>query len=64
MKYSITEDGKAAYLQLYEQLRRDIASTEDRLGLTPAGLRRINEQELKKKKKASKLDRALSGNGY
>ncbi|MBE6672521.1 MAG: PLP-dependent aminotransferase family protein [Ruminococcaceae bacterium] len=26
MKYSITEDGKAAYLQLYEQLRRDIVS--------------------------------------
>ena len=63
-KSGATNERKTALYAAIEQLRRDIASTEDRLGLTPAGLRRINEQELKKKKKASKLDRALSGNGY
>lgn len=48
----------ATYLAL-ETLRRDIINHENILGLTPAGLRKINESEMKGKKKKSKLVEAL-----
>ncbi|WP_335871955.1 P27 family phage terminase small subunit [Bacillus sp. 2205SS5-2] len=49
----------AMYLSL-ETLRKDIVNHENLLGLTPAGLKRINDEMAKKKKKMSKLDLALS----
>ncbi len=62
-KAGATNERKTALYSAIEQLRRDIASTEDRLGLTPAGIKKINEAEMKPKKKRSKLDTALEKNG-
>ena len=58
-KAGATNERKTALYAAIEQLRRDIAATEDRLGLTPAGMRRINEAEMKSRKKVSKLTTAL-----
>lgn len=58
-KAGATNERKTALYSAIEQLRRDIAAMEDRLGLTPAGMRRINEAEMKSRKKASKLASAL-----
>jgi hypothetical protein len=52
----------ALYLSL-ETIRKDIVNHENLLGLTPAGLKRINDEMNKKKKKTSKLDMALSSFG-
>lgn len=49
------------YLSI-EKLRDDILAYSRELGLTPAGLKRINEQGVKKQKK-SKLEDVLSGLG-
>lgn len=58
-KAGATNERKTALYSAIEQLRRDIAAMEDRLGLTPAGMKRINEAEMKSRKKASKLTSAL-----
>jgi len=49
----------AEYLAL-EKLRDDINKRENELGLTPSGLKRINDEMKKNDKKKSKLDVALS----
>lgn len=58
-KAGATNERKTALYTALEQLRRDVASTEDRLGLTPAGMKRINEAEMKARKRTSKLTTAL-----
>ena len=62
-KSGATNERKTALYMAIETLRRDIAATEDRLGLTPAGMKRINDREMKARKKESKLDRALKNSG-
>ena len=59
-KAGATNMRKTALYATIAELRRDVSSQEDRLGLSPAGMKRINEAEMKKKKAASKLDSALS----
>lgn len=51
----------ATYLAI-EYLRNDLFNYRSILGLTPLGLKKIND-EMKAKKKTSKLAQALSGNG-
>lgn len=49
----------AEYLAL-EKLRDDINKRENELGLTPSGLKKINDEMKKNDKKKSKLTEALS----
>lgn len=58
-KSGATNERKTALYAAIEQLRRDLAAQEDRLGLSPAGMKRINEAEMKARKKTSKLTTAL-----
>ncbi|MGN1473686.1 MAG: P27 family phage terminase small subunit [Eubacteriales bacterium] len=58
-KAGATNERKTALYSAIEQLRRDIAQQEDRLGLSPSGMKRINEAEMKSRKKTSKLTNAL-----
>ena len=58
-KAGATNERKTALYAAIEQLRRDIAAQEDRLGLSPCGMKRINEAEMKSRKKMSKLTSAL-----
>lgn len=58
-KAGATNERKTALYSAIEQLRRDIAGQEDRLGLSPCGMKRINEAEMKSRKKTSKLTSAL-----
>ncbi len=58
-KAGATNERKTALYAAIEQLRRDIAAQEDRLGLSPCGMKRINEAEMKTRKKMSKLTSAL-----
>lgn len=58
-KAGATNMRKTALYSAIAELRRDVSSQEDRLGLSPAGMKRINEAEMKKRKAASKLDSAL-----
>ena len=46
-------------IRLINDLNRDALAYWRDLGLTPAGLKRINEKALKEEKKASALERAL-----
>jgi P27 family predicted phage terminase small subunit len=46
-----------------ESLRKDILAYSNALGLTPAGLRKINDQANKPKRKQSKLEMALDNFG-
>jgi P27 family predicted phage terminase small subunit len=46
-----------------ESLRKDILSYSTALGLTPAGLKKINEKAGEEKKKLSKLEMALNNFG-
>jgi len=62
-KAGATNEVKTALYSAIEQLRRDIANTEDRLGLTPAGMKKINEAEMKARRKTSKLTDALKRTG-
>ena len=62
-KAGATNERKTALYMAIETLRRDIAATEDRLGLTPSGMKRINDREMKSRKRESKLDRALKSSG-
>jgi hypothetical protein len=58
-KAGATNERKTPVYMALEGLRKDILSYSDKLGLNPAGLNRIND-ELTKKKKVSKLEKALS----
>ncbi len=58
-KAGATNERKTALYCTIETLRRDVAAMEDRLGLSPSGMRRINEAEMKARKKESKLSSAL-----
>ncbi|PHV71903.1 terminase [Sporanaerobium hydrogeniformans] len=58
-KAGFTNIRKTAIYLALETLRRDIINHENILGLTPVGLRKINESEMKGKKKKSKLIEAL-----
>ena len=49
----------ALYLSL-EEKRENVNKRENELGLTPAGLKKINDEMKQGKKKASKLSAALS----
>ena len=42
-----------------ESLRKDILSYSNALGLTPSGLRKLNDEMSKEKKQVSKLEMAL-----
>lgn len=57
-KAGFTNVRKTALYQSLETLRKDIVTHENILGLTPSGLKRIND-EMKSRKKVSKLDQAL-----
>lgn len=57
-KAGATNVRKAALYQAMEAIRKDIINFEGVLGLTPAGLKRINDMELKSSKE-SKLTKAL-----
>jgi P27 family predicted phage terminase small subunit len=46
-----------------ESLRKDILAYSNALGLTPAGLKKINDDANKKKTKQSKLEQALNSFG-
>lgn len=59
-KSGATNERKTALYMAIETLRRDIASCEDRLGLTPSGMKRINDAEMKGRPKTSKLVSELS----
>jgi len=58
-KAGATNERKTAEYTALEQLRRDVAAAEDRLGLNPMGMKRINEAEMRSRKKVSKLTSAL-----
>ena len=46
-----------------ESLRKDILSYSNALGLTPSGLRKLNDEMSKEKKQVSKLEMALNAFG-
>lgn len=50
---------KNPYYLVIEGLQGNILSYSRELGLTPAGLKKINESEMSGKKKASKLEAAM-----
>ena len=54
-----TNERKTALYSAIEKLRLDIVTYEDKLGLTPSGMKRINDAEMKGRKKASKLNDTL-----
>jgi phage terminase small subunit len=54
---------KAPIVATLENLRKDILSYSNALGLTPSGLRRISEEMTKPKKPQSKLESALMNFG-
>src|SRR5574344_980268 len=58
-KSGATNIVKNPYYLVIEGLRQNILAYSRELGLTPAGLKKINEKELIKNHKVSKLDRAL-----
>jgi phage terminase small subunit len=54
---------KSPMVATLENLRKDILSYSNALGLTPAGLKKINDEMKVEKKKVSKLEMALSNFG-
>ena len=58
-KSGATNIVKNPYYLVIEGLRQNILSYSRELGLTPAGLKKINDKELGKNHKVSKLDKAL-----
>ena len=50
---------KSPMVATLENLRKDILAYSNALGLTPAGLKKINDEMKQDKKKASKLEQAL-----
>lgn len=57
-KAGATNDRKTALYLTIETLRKDIINYENILGLTPAGIKKIND-EMRAKTKVSKLDLML-----
>lgn len=57
-KAGFENERKTALYQSLETLRKDILAYSTQLGLTPSGLKKIND-EMNGKRKASKLDKAL-----
>lgn len=58
----MTADGgckKSPIVATLENLRKDILTYSVQLGLTPAGLKRINDKGMKGKGKTSKLEKVL-----
>ncbi len=58
-KSGATNIVKNPYYLVIEGLRQNILAYSRELGLTPAGLKKINDKELLKNHKVSKLDKAL-----
>lgn len=54
---------KSPIILTLETLRKDILLYANTLGLTPAGLKKINDEMQSKKKRVSKLDRAVASLG-
>ncbi len=54
---------KAPIVATLESLRKDILQYANALGLTPSGLKKINDDMNKEKKKVSKLEMALNNFG-
>lgn len=54
---------KAPIVATLESLRKDILQYANALGLTPSGLKKINDDLNKDKKKVSKLEMALNNFG-
>lgn len=50
---------KSPYYRLLEDLQADVLQYNRELGLTPKGLKTINDKEMSSKKKESKLDAAM-----
>src|SRR3954468_8364368 len=50
---------KSPMVATLESLRKDILSYSNALGLTPSGLKKINDEMNQQKKKVSKLESAL-----
>ncbi len=61
-KAGFTNVRKTALYLALETLRRDVVNHENLLGLTPAGLKKIND-ELKGKPEASRLEEIIRGFG-
>lgn len=59
-KSGATNIVKNPYYLVIEGLRQNILAYSRELGLTPAGLKKINDKELVKNHKVSKLDKALA----
>lgn len=57
-----TNERKTAIYLSIETLRKDLVNYQNVLGLTPSGLKKIND-EMKAKKKTSKLTLAMNKNG-
>ncbi|HSW76102.1 MAG TPA: P27 family phage terminase small subunit, partial [Candidatus Saccharimonadales bacterium] len=69
-KFTVAEDTgysdnkkKSPIVGSLESLRKDILAYSNALGLTPAGLKKINDDANKKKKTQSKLEMALDNFG-
>lgn len=54
---------KSPMVATLENLRKDILSYSNALGLTPSGLKKINDEMTQSKKKVSKLESALMNFG-
>lgn len=54
---------KAPIVATLESLRKDILQYSNALGLTPSGLKKINDEMRQEKKKESKLESALMSFG-
>ena len=54
---------KSPMVATLENLRKDILSYSNALGLTPSGLKKINDEMKQSKKKVSKLESALMNFG-
>lgn len=54
---------KSPLVASMENLRKDILSYSNALGLTPSGLRKIREKQIAETKKQSDLDKALMSFG-
>jgi phage terminase small subunit len=54
---------KSPMVATLESLRKDILQYSNALGLTPSGLKKINDEMNKKKEKVSKLEMALNAFG-
>lgn len=61
-KFGATNERKTALYLSIESLRRELLDVENTLGMTPAGMKRINQAALKGKA-VSKLDKLFAEDG-